>query len=222
MTLSELVTHTSAWIGVSRTIVESHARYLREDGLLTSGGRGLAAPSMNADDCINLLLGVCGTEQASHSAEHVRAWRRMIRAPGKTEPRNVPIDDFAFPKSAHARDLVFDLIARDLNGGPLDAWLTRGPEHEITLDFHVNEFALTVAVSRTAPLDSPIELAKQEGRKGPPFAAVIEARFAKPKRGAEDEYLAPRTKHGYLATSQLIRRLNAHNLRGWGTCLTNG
>lgn len=75
MKLSELVTHTSLRLDVDRTIVESHSRYLREAGIMTSGGRGLAAADMGVTDHAVLFISVCGVGTASRTGHEIFKWR---------------------------------------------------------------------------------------------------------------------------------------------------
>jgi hypothetical protein len=211
MKLSELIGHTSEWTGIPKPTVESVAKYLRPAGLLSSGGRGPGGAEMTSDDMVNLFIGVCGVEVANRAAEHVRRWRRATRIPfGTNQIKRVPVNTFALVKSRTIVDFFRDLIVKDLNGGPLDAWLNEGTAHDITLDFYIDTFSLSLAVSRVT--SNLIEAAY-----GPVAEAHIDVVF-KAARG-EDEHQTSRKKPEYRATSQLIRRLSADNLRGWGTCL---
>jgi hypothetical protein len=222
MKLSKLIPHTSEWLGISRPTVESVAKYLRPAGLLSSGGRGPGGAEMTVDDKINLMLGVCGVEVANRAAEHVRVWRRLVRRSGKSEHK------FAFLKSKTVRDFFFDLITKDLNDGALDAWLKEADDalreavksptitnHTITLDFYVDEFSFTVAVSRFVQLLHPDRFPTLHQSS----ADTIEVTFVQPAPGGEHVWQTPRREKGYRAPSRLIRRLDARNLRGWGTCL---
>jgi len=83
MKLSELVTHTSFQLGVDRTIVESHSRYLREALILTSSGRGLSGAEMKTSDCASLFVAVCGVGVASRAGHELPKWRE--RVPGLFE-----------------------------------------------------------------------------------------------------------------------------------------
>ncbi len=170
---------------------------------------------MTADDKVNLLLGICGVEVASRSAEHVRIWRRLKRYGSKTN------DAFAFTKSESVKDFFVDLITKDLNGGPLDVWLKEtdvefdrqqgaraSPRHQITLDFYVDEFKFTIVVSRNRIYPNQ----RSE-------ADTVEVTFFQPMPSLELEFVHGLREHGYKAGSKLIRRLDAQNLRGWGTCL---
>jgi hypothetical protein len=223
MKLSKLIPHTSEWLGISKPTVESVAKYLRPAGLLSSGGRGPGGAEMTVDDKINLMLGVCGVEVANRAAEHVRIWRRLVRMTSKSAHK------FAFLQSATVRDFFFDLITKDLNGGALDAWLKEAddaydripdlkaaPRHKVTLDFYVDEFSLTLTVSRFISDYSHLSSTLRQSS-----ADTIAVGFMQPIPYGEHEYQKPREKAGYRAPSQLIRRLHADNLRGWGTCLTD-
>lgn len=222
MRLSELIPHTSEWTGIPLAHVRTVARVLQPAGLISSAGRNPRGAETTVDDKINLLLGVCGVEVANRAAEHVRVWRRLVRIPSESPHK------FAFLQSETVRDFFFDLITKDLNGGALDAWLREaddawrrvsgsptGINHAITLDFYVDEFSFTIAVSRFAlRVDTDrFPMLRQSS------ADTIEVSFGQPMPYGEHEYQSPRREEGYRAPSQLIRRLHADNLRGWGTCL---
>lgn len=220
MKLSRLAPHTSEWLGIPRPTVDSVAKYLRASGLISSGGRGPGGAEMTADDKINLLLGVCGVEVANRAADHVRIWNRLIRFSNPKDQR------FAFQRATSVKDFILDLITKDLNGGPLDQWLkeaddkydrqqnTRGAQrHKITLDFYVDEFSFTLVVSRFV---SAIFADVRESS-----GDTIEITFAQPAPGDEHEFVYGQREKGYKAGSRLIRRLDAKNLVGWGTCLND-
>jgi hypothetical protein len=204
MKLSQLIPHTSDFLGIPGSQVKTVARVLQPAGLISLGGRGPGSADMTVDDKINLLLGVCGVEVANRAAEHVRVWRRLIRM-SKT-----PAHEFAFLQSETVRDFFFDLITKDLNGGGLDVWLAAGYGHEITLDFYVDEFEFKIVVSRISP---------SADAAGGHSAEVIKVHFMQPPP-YDPPFEQPRKDAGYRAPSKLIRRLDARNLRGWGTCLT--
>jgi hypothetical protein len=211
MKLSKLIPHTSEWLGIPKPTVESVAKYLRPAGLLSSGGRGPGGAEMTVDDKINLLLGVCGVETANRAAEHVRIWRRLVRLSDPNDKR------FAFLQANTVRDFFIDLITKDLSGGPLDAWLEEAnvENPNITLDFYIDEFYFTIAVSRHIRLDDNEQRPTLHQSRGD----TIEVRFIQPVPSANDPFLQPRKEQGYRAPSGLIRRLDAKNLRGWGQCL---
>jgi hypothetical protein len=221
MRLSELIPHTSDWTGIPLAQVRTVARVLQPAGLISSAGRNPRGAETTVDDKINLLLGVCGVEIANRAAEHVRVWRRLIRWGGESAHK------FAFLQSKTVRDFFFDLITKDLNGGALEAWLKEAddaydaipdlkaaPRHQITLDFYVDEFSLILTVSRFISDFSHISPTLRQSS-----ADMIAVEFTQPIPSVEHEFQQPREKAGYRAPSQLIRRLHADNLRGWGACL---
>jgi hypothetical protein len=229
MKLSQLIPHTSNWLGIPESQVNTVARVLQPAGLLSIGGRGPGGAEMTVDDKINLLLGVCGVETANRAADHVRIWRRLVRLSDGSDKR------FAFLQAKTVRDFFFDLITKDLSGGPLDAWLSQadaaletqrksaGKNHSVTLDFYVDEFSFEIAVSRYIYVND---------RKTWPTlrqssSDTITLRFIQPAPGGravgqpDYNFEQPRKETGYRAPSRLIRRLDAENIRGWGTCLTD-
>jgi hypothetical protein len=224
MKLSELIPHTSNWTGVPVTHVNTVARALRPADLISSAGNNPRGAEMTVDDKINLLLGVCGVEIANRAAEHVRVWRRLVRHSDHRDHR------FAFLSANTVRDFFYDLITKDLNGGPLDAWLREADDaydqiqgakaarrHEITLDFFIDEFEFTILVSRfIGGLDvEKFPSVRQSS------ADIIEVTFRQPAPGKKHEYRPSQRDDGFAAGSKLIRRLNAKNIRGWGQCLVD-
>jgi hypothetical protein len=220
MRLAELIPHTSQWTGIPETHVNSVARTLRPAGLLSTAGKGPKAAAMSVEDKLNLFLGTCAVEVANRAAEHVRVWNRLV---GSGDANH----KFAFARAKTVQNFFVDLITKDLNGGPLDVWLKEAddaydrvpglkaaPRHTITLDFYVDEFSFTIAVSRFISDFSHLDPTLRQSS-----GDTIEVTFVQPVPGGKHKYQPPRRDHGYSAGSRLIRRLNANNLRGWGTCL---
>jgi hypothetical protein len=218
MKLAQLIPHTSEFLGIPAPHVKTVARVLQPAGLITTGGRGPGGAEMTVDDKINLFLGVCGVEIANRAAEHVRIWRRLVRFSDPNDNR------FAFLQANTVRDFFLDLVTKDLNGGPLDAWLKEAddeydryqgakaaPRHRITLDFYVDEFQFTLVVSRFI---SEIFPSKRQSH-----GDTIEVTFGQPAPGGKHKYQPPQRDDGFAAGSKLIRRLDAKNIRGWGRCL---
>lgn len=221
MRLSDLVPHTSTWLGVPEAQVKTVARVLQPAALISSAGKNPRGVEMTTEDKINLFLGVCGVEIANRAAEHVRVWRRLIRTSLPADPK------FAFQRATNVQDFFVDLITKDLNGGALSVWLKEaddasiaemksrggpshlvGKDHAVTLDFYVDEFSLTLIVSRYA--------GKQQST-----ADIMKVSFGQAPPGEEHEYKIPPQDQSYRARSHLIRRLTEENLRGWGTCLND-
>jgi hypothetical protein len=86
-TLSELVNTIAAVEGIEPATVNLIARYVREAGLISTGGRGSSAAAMGLTDAANLLIGVNATTTATESARTVsacrglEAWARSNRRP---------------------------------------------------------------------------------------------------------------------------------------------
>ncbi|MCJ2039310.1 hypothetical protein MKK55_10215 [Methylobacterium sp. J-059] len=76
-TLSELVKVIAAAQGLDENQVLWIARYLREDGLITKGGRGRGGARMGVGDAANLLIGVNAPGGAKQSADLVRIFCDM-------------------------------------------------------------------------------------------------------------------------------------------------
>jgi hypothetical protein len=168
---------------------------------------------MTTSDKINLLLGTCGVEVANSAAAYVDVWRRSFRSSSDRRPGL----KFAFLQADTVEDLLVDLITKDLGGGPLSAWLKDSNDgfvskipvamdYAITLDFYVDMFSLELRVSRRF---LSTERSKSDS---------VTVRFAPPPPPL-DIPLPPRLSEQYIASSDLIRRLNEKNLVGWGACL---
>lgn len=242
MKLAELIPHTSKWLGIPETHVTSVVRELRPAGLVSSMGRGPRGADMTVDDKVNLLLGVCGVEVANRAAEYVKVWRRSACAHRTTHPT-----DFAFLRADNVKDLIVDLITKDLDGGPLDAWLKEAdkaladkisgdPVGSIrTLVFAEppsDEFSLDLTggiKNHTVTLDFFVDEFSLElivSRNTVPvqtklkrvLSDAIAVRFAPPPPPL-DISIPPRLSQSYAAPSHLIRRLDEKNLIGWGQCL---
>jgi hypothetical protein len=74
-TLTELVDTIAKVEGVDRSRVNLIARYIREAGLIETGGRGSSAANMSVADAANLLIGVNAATNASDAARVVRKYR---------------------------------------------------------------------------------------------------------------------------------------------------
>jgi hypothetical protein len=76
-TLSELVDAIADVEGIDPATVTLIARYIREAGLISTGGRGPSAAAMGLTDAANLLIGVNATTTAAESARTVAAYREL-------------------------------------------------------------------------------------------------------------------------------------------------
>jgi hypothetical protein len=76
-TLSDLVKAIAEIQGLEENQVLWIARYLREDGLITQGGRGRGGAKMGARDAANLLIGINAPGTAKQSTHFVRAFRDL-------------------------------------------------------------------------------------------------------------------------------------------------
>ena len=76
-TLTDLVDTIAAVEGLEPSAVGLIARYIREAGLITTGGRGGSAAKMNLTDAANLLIGVNATTTATDAAATVSAYRSL-------------------------------------------------------------------------------------------------------------------------------------------------
>jgi hypothetical protein len=76
-TLTELVDTIAAVEGLDRSAVNLIARYVREAGLITTGGRGTSAATMGLTDAANLLIGVNATATAADAPKTVTTYRKL-------------------------------------------------------------------------------------------------------------------------------------------------
>jgi hypothetical protein len=76
-TLSELVDTIAAVEDIDPATVALMARYIREAGLISTGGRGPSAATMSLRDAANLLIGVNATTTAVEAARTVSAYREL-------------------------------------------------------------------------------------------------------------------------------------------------
>ena len=77
-TLTELVETIAEAEGLDPTSVGLIARYIREAGLITTGGRGPSAARMDFSDAAHLLIGVNATKAAQDAAKIVSISRAQV------------------------------------------------------------------------------------------------------------------------------------------------
>ena len=89
-TLSELVDTLAEVEGMDRASLYLIARYIREEGLITTGGRGPSAATMSVSDAANLLIAANASESAASAAKTTRVYRALEayepRSPGDPRP----------------------------------------------------------------------------------------------------------------------------------------
>jgi len=76
-TLEQLVEVVANREGMDPATVRLIARYVREAGLIRTGGRGLSAYQMEYTDAANLLIGVNASASAQDAPAAVRRFRRL-------------------------------------------------------------------------------------------------------------------------------------------------
>jgi hypothetical protein len=197
MRIAALIAHTAEWTGIPQSQVRTIARGLQAAELVSSAGQDPRGATLTTSDKINLLLGALGVSTANRAADQVRTWRRLT---ADDVTRKNTDQEFALFRAKTLPEFLSKLIGDISSGGPLDTWLQAGSDHEITLDFLVDEFEFVFRASRLST--SPI--ARAAGQN----VEQIEITFGQ-----------RRSKTGQ-ARSQLIRRLPGESLRGWSTCLT--
>jgi hypothetical protein len=219
MRLSELVTHTSTWLGLPHTEVQSFARFMREAREISVGTTGGGAAQMTDDDKINLLLAVCGCSTARTAATHYKYLKAATVL--EVNPRGL---HFAFLQHRKFTESLIALLTVDMaNGGAVTSFIEEserhaaemsinGHLHDITVDFFVDNYSAEITIDR-AVLDpeNPDRIKRHE---------TADARFAW-TFDLENPGLTLPISHrrGYAAESKLFRRLDKYNLRGWASCL---
>jgi hypothetical protein len=76
-TLSQLVDTIADVEGIDPATAKLVARYIREAGLITTGGRGLSAAPMDFHDAANLLIGMNAATKAADAARIVSLYRGL-------------------------------------------------------------------------------------------------------------------------------------------------
>lgn len=84
--LSEVIPALADALGLPETTVEAYAKVLRKAGLLTTGGRGTAAPDQTPHDCARLLVSVLGWTP-TNAVEFVTEYGGLL-ASDLTAPRD--------------------------------------------------------------------------------------------------------------------------------------
>lgn len=211
--LPALVTATSNWLGIERSVVEACARSLRSEKKISTGGVGGGAVAMTDDDAITLLLAVCGCGTARTAGKHVDVWKELRPLEG--------IDtsiQFAFRREVDFRDALLSFIRYDLKrGGAVDQFVAQAKEDaarfaypemntEISVEFEIDNYDAAISVETA--------FANEIGRIDHRRRVVTNyANFL----NFDDPQTWPTRDHGqrYLAASKLVRVLNERNLRGF-------
>lgn len=218
MKLSDLVTHTSIWTGVHRALVESYSRYLREGGLLTTGGRGLAAPDMTSDDKIALFVAVLGCSTARTCAKDLP--KLLALKADRTVSKK---DEMNRPDFFHCENLKDTMLRmfQNIQDGAAEKWATNigtkldkaesmfrlssANAVELTVTFEVDANYARVKLSVLCEDPDAVQ------KIGRPFnsAFVTDVEFGK----APTSPVAGYSRH--------TRELSYERLKGWGTCLAD-
>ena len=77
-TSGEIAEILSSELGMTKGAVQYYAQALRNAGMLSKGGRGLAAAHMSIEDVCNWLLALCISETAATAAAEVKLTRAAI------------------------------------------------------------------------------------------------------------------------------------------------
>lgn len=218
MKLSELVTYTSIWTDIPRAVVESHSRYLREGGLLTTGGRGLAAPDMTIDDKIALFVAVLGCSTSRTCAKDLPNILAL-----KADRTLAKKDELDRPDFFH-RDNLKDALLRmfhNIQDGTVEKWVA---DFGSKLDSKNHGFQL----SPTSPLALTVTFEVDANYVRIKLSALGEDPEAVQKTGRPFlSSFVTSVEFGQAPTSPLsgysrhTREISYERLKGWGTCLTD-
>ncbi len=166
--LSELARITSRALSFEERSVILCARYLREAGLISQGGRGPSAAHMRPRDATNLLLGVMASDTIKDAPKSVKLAREAGFIGGETnlsgivetDPPPCPfLKDEAGPRSLGAAlDALFDEVVRYGNpktdaGQPITNFrlLVRRPGLYAETNIDVVDVYYTTRYHRTDP-----------------------------------------------------------------------
>lgn len=91
MKVSDLVNVVAKAAGFDEPRVKLYARYLRENGILPTGGRGLSAASVKPEHALDLLLALSVSETAADAARKLKNYYVLIdeRGPMATRRQDV-------------------------------------------------------------------------------------------------------------------------------------
>jgi hypothetical protein len=154
-TLTELTETIAAVEGLERSTVSLVARYLREAGLIATGGRGTSAATMSLTDAANLLIGVNTVTTAVEAAKAVSAYRGLEASetqlfyPDMMPPQKYGTFGEAIEQLIHATG-VGALPERFLNRGvpdELQEAFARG-EVRIALSFRKSHLSASLTVDQ--------------------------------------------------------------------------
>jgi hypothetical protein len=145
-TLSELVETIARVEGLDSSAVNLVARYVREAGLITTGGRGSSAATMFVTDAANLLIAVNATTAAVDAAKITRTYRALEAY----EPRN-EADPRPPNKYGTLGEAVEQLFEATITAQPLEIFLGQELPVELHDAFLTGQAEIELKFARPIP-----------------------------------------------------------------------
>jgi hypothetical protein len=110
--LSEFIECGAVRMGYPRTVLESHVKPLRKANLITTGGRGTAAPDINAHDCARVILSLMAGSP-TYAVEVVSMYGNLQNCLGPHEANLAPFD---LPSNHTLIDMIAALFQSAADG----------------------------------------------------------------------------------------------------------
>lgn len=213
MKLSELVFHTSAVLGIPHSTVESHARYLREAGLLSSGARGVAAAEMSDDEKLSLLIAVCGCSTARSAPSQLPDW---LNLPVRWFSPSAPLSFLTKPILKESLHTLFD----EINSGAVRSWCGEDHDPFVTARFEIDRNSASITLEKIKT-DEQSQVTHREANSIF-FSDAVDIDLDRVFRGEERIPIRRNASPGSLSGhSKLIREVGLAGLSKWGACLGN-
>jgi hypothetical protein len=137
MKLSDLVDHTARSLNLGNKVVETYARFLRQDRAVTSTGKGGAAADMTDNDKLALLVAVCACGTARTAAHSLPRWLSLPFAGPHQATYSPP---FKFLVQRTLKEALQSLFA-EIASGAVEGW-------NITARFEIDREAASVVAAR--------------------------------------------------------------------------
>jgi hypothetical protein len=120
-TSGEIAEILSEELGVAKGAVQYYAQTMRDAGMLSKGGRGLAAAHMYIGDVSNWLLALCVSETAASAPEEVRL-TRAAPLDEKTSKLSADVTRGLHVGTAKTAGEAIELLIDDMIEGRFKRW----------------------------------------------------------------------------------------------------
>jgi hypothetical protein len=145
-TLTELVDTIAEVEGLDPSSVALIARYIREAGLITTGGRGPSAARMSFRDAAHLVIGVSAARATQDAAKIVSVYRKLEAY--RFISQDQPNEDLKFGTLGEA---IKQLLAALAAGELPKIFLNDGVQDVMQLAFSRGEFHIALRFRRPDP-----------------------------------------------------------------------